>query len=86
MHLSDAPQRSKMVSERLNAHCFCLSLNHDILRQALKTELGSTQLVELLEQRCPYLFSARPVFISEPQSRRMAEVVAAVEEIVAMPS
>ena len=78
--------RAQTRSERLNKHCFCLSLNHDLLRQALHDELKTPQLINLVEERCPYLFSARPVFVSQSQLQRMADVVSAVEEIVAMPS
>lgn len=58
--------RSKagQVSEMLNSRCFCVSLDHDALRQALSTELGSPELRTLVEERCPYLFSAQPVFVS----------------------
>ena len=78
--------RAETRSEQLNKHCFCLSLNRDVLRQALLDELKTPQLINLIEERCPYLFSARPVFVSQSQIQRMADVVAAVEEVVAMPS
>lgn len=39
----------------------------------------------LVEERCPYLFSARPVFISDSQAKQMAEVAAAVEAVIALP-
>lgn len=48
--------------------------------------LGSADMAELVEQRCPYLFSARPVFISNEQTERMARVVGAVEAVVALPA
>ncbi len=74
-----------MISERLNSHCFCVSLDAAALRNALVEELGSKELVTLVEERCPYLFSARPVFISDSQAGEMAEVVAAVEALSALP-
>ena len=40
----------------------------------------------LVEERCHFLFSARPVFISETQATRMADVVAAIEAVVALPA
>ena len=72
--------------ERLNGGCFCISLREDALRQALKTDMQSTQIFKLIEERCPYLFSARPVFISNTQAERMAQVMRAVEWVVALPS
>ncbi|MGV8900437.1 MAG: hypothetical protein ACOH2B_14540 [Burkholderiaceae bacterium] len=74
------------LSERLNSTCFCISLDSVALRQALAAELGSRDLLALVEERCPYLFSAQPVFVSDSQSARMAEVVCAVESVVALPA
>ena len=78
--------REPLLSERLNAGCFCLSLNEVLLHEALSTELGSTEILKLVEERCPYLFSARPVFISESQKTQMADVVRAIESVIALPS
>lgn len=74
------------VSERLNNKCFCVSLDHAALREALASELGSPELLALVEERCPYLFSATPVFISDRQKERMANLVRAVESVVALPA
>jgi hypothetical protein len=72
------------VSERLNSGCFCISLDQQALKSALTLELGA--LAELVEQRCPFLFSARPVFISDSQAERMARVVRAIESVIALPA
>lgn len=77
---------SATASERMNSKCFCVSLDQDALRDALASELGSPELLALVEERCPYLFSARPVFISESQTARMADVVRAIELVVALPA
>ncbi|MBI4807984.1 MAG: hypothetical protein HY799_03390 [Nitrosomonadales bacterium] len=39
----------------------------------------------LVKERCPYVFAAAPVFISELQLQQMKEVIAAVEEVVGVP-
>ena len=83
---ASAGARVAMASQRLNSHCFCVSLDRDALRQALASELGAPELFALVEERCPYLFSATPVFISDRQTARMAQVVRAVESVVAMPA
>jgi hypothetical protein len=75
---------SPAVSERLNSGCFCTSLDEEALKSALALELGP--LAELVEQRCPFLFSARPVFISDSQTRRMADVINAIEAVIALPA
>ena len=81
-----AEGRAAPVSERLNNKCFCMSLDHAALRNALASELALPELLALVEERCPYLFSARPVFISDSHAERMANVVRAVELVVALPA
>lgn len=72
--------------EALNNECFCISLDDAALRHALEQELGQPGLADLVAQRCPFLFSARPVFVSAAHLQRMAEVVRAVEAVVALPA
>lgn len=74
------------VSERLNAGCFCLSLDDARLREALSTELGSAEIFQLVQERCPFLFSAKPVFLSESQQARMAAAISAIETVIALPA
>ncbi len=75
-----------LPGERLNSGCFCSSLDSDSLKLALSSELGDPALFELVAQRCPFLFSSRPVYIADSQAQRMAEVVRAIESVVAMPA
>lgn len=77
---------SATASQRMKSKCFCVSLDQAALRGALASELGSPELLALVEERCPYLFSARPVFISDSQTQRMADVVRAIESVVALPA
>ena len=72
--------------EVLNSECFCVSLDIVALRQALESEIGQPGLFDLLQQRCPHLFAERPVFLSHAHIARMAELVRAVESVVAMPA
>jgi len=72
--------------EVLNSECFCLSLDTEALRQALESEIGQTGLFDLIQQRCPYLFATRPVFVSPANMARMACVVHAIESVVALPA
>jgi hypothetical protein len=82
----DKERPATLGSERLNSKCFCITLNDDALRQSMTSALGSPAIAELVEDRCPFLFSAHPVFISDEQTRRMASVVRAVESVVALPA
>lgn len=50
--------------------------------QALETELGDQGLYQLTRKRCPYLFSAQPVFVADDHIQRMNAVIGAVETVV----
>ena len=67
--------RSTQAVELLNSQCFCISLQDGAMKQALKEELAAPEIFSLIEERCPNLFSARPVFVSASQTERMAKVV-----------
>jgi hypothetical protein len=69
-----------------NSACFCVSLDEEALRLALNTQLGQPDIAELVRQRCPYLFAARPVFLSTARLMRMEELVQAIESVVALPA
>ncbi len=70
----------------LNKGCFCINLDKDALRRALELELGSPGLAQLVEERCPYVFAARPVFVTAAHTQKMAALIAAIESVVALPA
>ena len=72
--------------EALNRKCFCFSLDRDALKRELDSVLGHPGLSGMVEERCPYAFAAQPVFVAAPHLRRMAQVVQAVETVVALPA
>ncbi len=74
------------VIDLLNSACFCFSLDEQALARALDSELGHPGLSEMVRQRCPFLFAALPVFVATPQLHRMAQVMRAVESVVALPA
>lgn len=85
----DANCLAKGAAERiqkLNSQCFCISLPEGALKRALKLELAAPEVFDLIEQRCPHLFSAQPVFVSRTQQMRMAAVIQAIESVVALPT
>ena len=51
-------------SDALNRECFCLTLDEGALAKALDSQLGRPGLSEMVQQRCPYLFAAQPVFVA----------------------
>lgn len=74
------------LAASLNKGCFCISLDDHALHVALETELGQPGLFDLVRERCPFVFAARPVFISRAQRERMAAVIRAIEAVVALPA
>lgn len=86
MPMLEHPLPTLSLEERLNAGCFCVSLDRDALRHALEGQLGSVALASLVEERCPFLFSAMPVFVSESQHRQMEALVKALEFVIDMTS
>ena len=72
--------------QALNSECFCISLDTEALRRALQSEIGPPDLFDLVRERCPYLFAARPVFVSQAHMARMAALVQAIESVVALPA
>ncbi len=72
--------------DTLNRDCFCFSLDREALAYTLDAELGSPGLSALLRERCPSVFAAQPVFVAAPQLQRIAQVVRAVESVVALPA
>ncbi len=80
------PQSNTDAIDALNRECFCLSLDPPALAQALDSELGRPGLSQMVRERCPFVFAARPVFVAAPRLRRIAQVVQAVEAVVALPA
>ena len=50
--------------ETLNRDCFCVSLDADALRRAIEADPAAHGLHQLIEERCPHVFAALPVFVS----------------------
>ena len=74
------------AAEALNQDCFCMPMDPQALARALDSELGQPGLHALVRERCPFVFAAQPVFVAPAHARRMAEVVRAVESVVALPA
>lgn len=72
--------------EALNSDCFCISLDREALRRAIDQDPAAQGLSALIEERCPHLFAALPVFVSRRHVGEMAKIIAAVEEVTALPA
>jgi len=74
------------AAEQLNSNCFCGGLQLGALTEALQSAPGAPDVAALIAERCPYLFSPRPVFVSKAQAAGIEQLIAAVESVVALPS
>lgn len=71
----------------LNKKCYHFSLDRDALSKALDdAQSGVPGLAEWIFEHCPTIFADQPVFVAEKQVARIAQVVQAIESIVAMPA
>lgn len=83
--------RPLVIAPHINANtfnneCFCVSLDDQALAQSMATDMGSPELFNLVRDRLPSLFAARPVVLPRAQVQRMARLIAALESVVAMPA
>lgn len=70
--------------ERLNGECHdWAGMDGDALQQALRAQ--GEAWYALVAERCPHLFAAAPVFVTDAQLQQMHAVIAAVERVVALP-
>lgn len=68
----------------LNGECIdWAGMDGDALQQAMRAQ--GDAWYGLVRERCPHLFAAVPVFISELQLQQMRDVIAAVERVAGAP-
>ena len=72
--------------ETLNRDCFCVSVDPEALRRAIEADPAARGLHRLIDERCPHLFAALPLFVSRRHVDAMAAVIRAVESVVALPA
>lgn len=86
-HLTQSePVRAVEIAERLNRDCFCVGTDVPEVQRSLETLLASSGEHRTLLESHPHLFSAAPVFIAGQQLQAMADVIAAIETVMAMPA
>lgn len=73
-------------AERLNALCHCITLDHDLLREAVIEEIGEEMLVPFILKRASAMFSNVAVFVSPSVLAQMADVVRAILRVTRNPS
>ena len=78
--------RGATPAARLNAGCLCVSHERAALVSALEAGSGDAAVATLIAERCPHLFSRQPVFVARHHAERIAELIAAIESVIALPA
>jgi len=73
-------------TDNFNSECFCISLDDQALARSMAEGLGNPALLDLVRDRLPSMFSARPVVLAPSQIQRMARLITALESVVALPA
>lgn len=76
---------ARLISERLNQECFCITLDRAALCVALEREVGDADFCATFIRTRPHLFSNAPVFISESETIEMLRIVHAIEAATRLP-
>lgn len=84
--LAPLPLDCRAAAAVLNRGCVCNSIDHELLRHALESGSGGGISHAALRASHPNLFSDTAVFVAEAHLQRMADIVAAIERVVALPA
>jgi len=82
----DADAQCDRIARELNRECQCVSLDRQVWRRELERSDPGAELARMIREDRPHLCSDSAVFAGERQLARMAQIVAAVERIVALPA
>ena len=69
------------LSDKLNAGCFCMTLDRNKLLQHLTVDTGHEKMWGELQLTHPHLFASTPTFVSEHDLLSMLDTIQAVERI-----
>lgn len=79
-------QQARQLAAFLNENCFDVALAQDALRSAMGDGPGTSALYRAITDERPHLLSKVPYFISGFDANRMADVVRAIDSVVALPA
>jgi hypothetical protein len=70
----------------LNQSCYCRSLDAQRLREELESDAGLLGLASNISQTRPHLFASTAVYVSQAMYDVMADTIAAIEHVIALPA
>jgi len=76
----------KQLNDRRNAECRYVSLNREIMREALRQQLADDLLYRMLVEERPHQFAESLVYVAESNINRQRDIIAAIESVIAMPA
>ena len=87
VHIQDAAglPGGRLISERLNQGCFCITLDRTALGNALEREVDDPEFGAAFINTRPHLFSSAPVFLAQSEIGAMLRVVRAIEAVARLP-
>ena len=74
------------IAERLNRGCQCVSLDHERLRAELERDPRDGALLATINATRPHIFADSVAFVAARHLDSMADIIAAVEKVVALPA
>lgn len=74
------------LADALNEACYCRTLDEAVLRERLECDAGLEDAARQVLDARPHLFSSTTVFVSQAVARAIADTVAAVERVSALPA
>ncbi len=74
------------LAEHLNLGCLCQTLNPQRLREQLETDPSLEGMTQALATSHPHLFSQTAVFLDAHAHQVLADTVAAIERVIALPA
>jgi len=75
----------RLITERLNQGCFCITLDRAALGHALEQEVDDAEFATAFVKTRPHLFSSSPVFLLQSDIEAMLRVVQAIEAVARLP-
>lgn len=77
---------AQSTADALNHGCFCRTLNPEQLRQEIERVPSLQGLMQTIWQTRPHLFAATAVFLTDAMVQQMADTVAALNRVMALPA
>lgn len=85
-HTPTHPKPARSSAQAMNQSCYCRTLDAARLGDALDRAASAPGLLQGITQTHPHLFSATAVFLTPTVRQQLADVVQAIERVMALPA